>query len=122
MLAEPTPTSEERAKLRADEEKKMAETAHLLLIHAKGERGPLLSTAEDQRKTACLYAYASLRQCLPKELRNAEDEAFFANKLQENVTLRLVNKVVEPNGATTVLRALQAGEDKPTANPNHDPP
>lgn len=113
-LADPPLTLEEQTRLRAEEERKMADTAHLLIVHAKGERGPLASTTEEQRKTACLRAYAALRQCLPDGLRNAEDERFFAARLQESLGLKLVNKVVEPTGATEVLGALQNCSPRPS--------
>jgi hypothetical protein len=110
-------TSEEIDRLRPKEEKAMAATAHTLIIHAQGMRGPLVSSKEEWHKIACLRAYAALRQCFPENLRNPKDEEFFNNKIAEDKNSLLVAKVLEQYGATAIMQLLEDCVGKSESSP-----
>jgi hypothetical protein len=107
VRAESNLTSEEMEKLRVKEEKAMAATAHILIIHAQGSRGPLASSTEKWHEIACLNGYAALRQCFPENLRNPTDEEFFEKKIAEDKISRFVAKALEQYGAAPFLQLLE---------------
>jgi hypothetical protein len=109
------PTFEGTPKLRAKEEKAMAATAHILILHAQQGRPASFfpgvresfSSTEAWHKVACFNAYAALRQCFPENLRNEKDEEFYNNKIKEDEISRFVDGVLKPYGATTFFEALK---------------